>query len=131
MRNKKKIYLDAYNKNAHKVRGYLYNQLGNIIDVDDVFQDIFAGLWKALKTFRGDCKIDTLLYTITVRNKNTFLWTKYSRVFSRSDKNYIYNMSQSTDFKINMILHPLFTKYLDNDNRELILAVKKTREHNV
>lgn len=40
--------------------------LGSDLDVDDVYQETLINLWKALPGFRGESKISTWIYRITV-----------------------------------------------------------------
>ena len=127
--NREQMYEDVYQKYGSTVRGYLYSQINNREDADEVFQDVFLGLWKALETFRGDAKPSTLLFVITRRKKVDFLRKKYSRLFAQSDKKYLEYFSKKLGFRINAILHPMWSEHLDEDQRELVLAIKRTREN--
>jgi len=41
-------------------------------DVDDIVQEVFVAAFKALKRFRGDCRLRTWLFTITVNKCRRF-----------------------------------------------------------
>jgi len=124
--NRQRVYDETYREYASRVRAYLCHQINNTEDVDEVFDDIFAGFWKALEKFRGEARPATLLYAITRNKKTDFLRKKYRRLFAKSDKDYIEYFSRKLGFRVNVILHPIWRKHLDSDKRDLILAVKRT-----
>jgi RNA polymerase sigma factor (sigma-70 family) len=49
-----------------EVAALAYRLLGWPQDVDDVVQEVFIAAFKGLKRFRGDCRLRTWLFTITV-----------------------------------------------------------------
>lgn len=126
--NREQIYEDTYREYSSRVRGYLYNQINNREDADEVFQEVFMGFWKALETFRGDAEPSTLLGAITKNKRADFIRKKHTRLFARSDKAYLEHFSRKLGFRINVILHPAWSKHLDENQRDLVLAVKRTRE---
>ena len=53
-------------RHANEVAALANRLLGWPGDVEDVVQDVFVAAFKGLKTFRGDCRLRTWLFTITV-----------------------------------------------------------------
>lgn len=43
---------------------YMFSK--NADEVNDLFQDILINLWKGYTTFRGDCKVDTWLWRVSL-----------------------------------------------------------------
>ena len=63
-----------------RVAGLAYRLLGWRADVEDVVQDVFVTALEYLPGFRGDCRLDTWLYRLTVsqcrreRRRRFFRW---------------------------------------------------------
>ncbi|MCB9562275.1 MAG: RNA polymerase sigma factor [Kofleriaceae bacterium] len=55
-----------YDRHVDAVYARLTRLLGPISEREDLTQDVFLGLHRALPTFRGDAALGTLLYRITV-----------------------------------------------------------------
>lgn len=54
-----------YRRYAAVVFGRLSRLIGPVAERDDLTQDVFLGLYRALPRFRGDAALSTLLYRIT------------------------------------------------------------------
>jgi RNA polymerase sigma-70 factor (ECF subfamily) len=61
----------------------IYNTALGIVqdesDADDITQEVLVKAWRALPTFRGDAKISTWLYRITVRQSVSWLRQRRKR----------------------------------------------------
>ena len=79
-------------------------------DQKDVFQDIVLQLWKSFETFRGDSKISTWIYRVSL---NTIL----TRV--RNEKKKIISESIGTN-------EAMYAKSMVDDNTELLYIVLQT-----
>ena len=138
--SQQQIYEDTYQECAPKVRGHLYNQINNREDADEVFQEVFLSLWKALRKFRGDAKPSTLLNVITKRRIVDYLRKKYhyseiitSALSSRylmgsaSDVSYIENIEETLHVNINPL--NILIIMSQGDTKDLLMAIKRTREN--
>lgn len=69
-----KLYKSAFDLIAahysDKVLRLSYSILGNLTLAEDVAQDVFVRVWRALPAYRGEAAVSTWLYTIT---RNTCL----------------------------------------------------------
>lgn len=63
------LYTENYSKVFRLCKGYFG---GDTNTAEDVTQEVFTKIWQHLKDFRGDSKIETWIYRITV---NTCLMT--------------------------------------------------------
>ena len=138
--NQERVYKDTYQECAPKVRGHLYNQINNREDADEVFQEVFLSLWKALRKFRGDAKPSTLLNVITRRRIVDYLRKKYhcSEVItsalslrylmgSASDVSYIENIEETLCVNINPL--NILILMSQGETKALLMAIKRTREN--
>jgi RNA polymerase sigma-70 factor, ECF subfamily len=60
----------------HKVYNLVYRMVGNREEAEDVAQEVFVTVFKAIDTFRGDAKFSTWLYRIATnhtRNRMKYL----------------------------------------------------------
>jgi RNA polymerase sigma-70 factor (ECF subfamily) len=60
----------------HKVYNLVYRMVGNREEAEDVAQEVFVTVFKAVDTFRGDAKFSTWLYRIATnhtRNRMKYL----------------------------------------------------------
>ena len=48
----------------HKVFNLVFRMIGNREEAEDVAQEVFVTVWKAIDSFRGDSKLSTWLYRI-------------------------------------------------------------------
>jgi RNA polymerase sigma-70 factor, ECF subfamily len=62
--------MEAFGMLVAETETYVYNLayrvLGNVQDAEDMTQDVFVRVWRALPEFRGDSKFTTWLYRIVV-----------------------------------------------------------------
>ena len=61
-----KYFAEIINKYKKVVFGHAYNFLRNKEEAEDASQEIFVSIFNNLKKFRGDAKISTWIYRITV-----------------------------------------------------------------
>jgi len=64
--NKETHFKDIYDEHNIKVRSMLYS-ITKSSDIDDLVQEVFIKIWNNLDKFRGESKISTWIYSITVR----------------------------------------------------------------
>jgi RNA polymerase sigma-70 factor, ECF subfamily len=56
-----------------RVFNLVFRMLGNREEAEDLSQEVFVTVFKAIDTFRGDCKLSTWIYRIAVNHcKNRF-----------------------------------------------------------
>ncbi len=56
-----------YEQQAQRVYGLLTRILGPVDGREDALQEVFVELYRALPSFRGDCRLSTFVYRIAVR----------------------------------------------------------------
>jgi RNA polymerase sigma factor (sigma-70 family) len=60
---------DHYGDQIYRIcRGYLYDPK----HVDDLFQDVMTNIWQGLDQFRGEAKLSTWIYRVTVNTAITY-----------------------------------------------------------
>jgi RNA polymerase sigma-70 factor (ECF subfamily) len=62
----REAFAELYSRHVDAVFARLTRLLGPVAEREDLTQDVFLGLHRALPTFRGDAQLGTLLYRITV-----------------------------------------------------------------
>ncbi len=68
------VLADRYLNKAYQIA---YGILGNKQDAEEVSQDVFVRIYKALTKFRGDAEFSTWMYRIAVNlAKNKYRWNK-------------------------------------------------------
>jgi RNA polymerase sigma-70 factor (ECF subfamily) len=68
------VLVDRYLNKAYQIA---YGILGNKQDAEEVSQDVFLRIYKALPKFRGDAEFSTWMYRIAVNlAKNKYRWNK-------------------------------------------------------
>jgi RNA polymerase sigma-70 factor (ECF subfamily) len=68
------VLADRYLNKAYQIA---YGILGNKQDAEEVSQDVFLRIYKALPKFRGDAEFSTWMYRIAVNlAKNKYRWNK-------------------------------------------------------
>jgi RNA polymerase sigma-70 factor (ECF subfamily) len=68
------VLVDRYLNKAYQIA---YGILGNKQDAEEVSQDVFVRIYKALTKFRGDAEFSTWMYRIAVNlAKNKYRWNK-------------------------------------------------------
>ena len=128
--NCEEIYEETYYAYSPKVRGYLYNNVVNREEADDMFQDIFIHLWQALPKFRFEAAPQTLLYMIMKRRLVDFLRKKYRHAKSLIPANPDSELNkESLESIFLMDIDPLenLLQLVSGETRDLLLAIKKTR----
>ena len=73
----------------HKVFNLVFRMIGNREEAEDVAQDVFVTVLKAIDTFRGDSKFSTWLYRIAVntcKNRLKYLGRRSYRATSELDE---------------------------------------------
>lgn len=90
-------------ENKDRIYRLCYGSLSNKDDVDDLFQEVMINAWKNMHKFRGESKISTWLYRITVNTAILFN-KKYLKKISRAS-NYEFekldNITNGEKAKIN------------------------------
>ena len=75
----------AFNLLVRKYQKKIYAQVRRMIidhdDTNDVVQDIFIKVWKALEKFNGDSELSTWLFRIAMNESLTYLKKKRTRFF--------------------------------------------------
>jgi RNA polymerase sigma-70 factor, ECF subfamily len=69
----------GYEKSVYRLA---FRMLGNVSDAEDLAQEVFVQVFKSIETFRGDSKISTWLYRITVNlshNRNKYHARRHSQ----------------------------------------------------
>ena len=68
------ILMNRYTAKAYQIS---YSILGNIDDSEEVTQDAFVRIYRALHKFRGDSEFSTWMYRIVVNQaRNKYRWNK-------------------------------------------------------
>ena len=74
---------DAFGELILKYENFVYNTvyhaIGNREDAFDVSQEVFIKAFRALKNFRGDCKVSTWLYKIAMNASKDYIREKSKR----------------------------------------------------
>ena len=65
-RGESKYFAEIITKYKKVVFGHAYNFLRNKEEAEDAAQEIFVSVYNNLKNFRGDSKLSTWIYRITV-----------------------------------------------------------------
>lgn len=52
----------------HKVYNLVYRMIGNADEAEEIAQEVFVTVWKAIDGFRGDAKFSTWLYRISANH---------------------------------------------------------------
>ena len=124
------IYKETYYAYSPKVRGYLYNNIVNREEADDMYQDIFFHFWQALPKFRFKAAPQTLLYIIMKRRLIDFLRKKYRHAKSlipASPEGELDEATLKSTFSIDIDPLKNLLQLTSGDTRDLLLAIKKTR----
>lgn len=68
----------VFEEQYRKLFGMVYRMTENVQDTEDVLQNVFINAYKNIKKFRGDSKLSTWLYRITVNECYGYLksWRK-------------------------------------------------------
>jgi len=69
-----RVLAERYNTRAYQIA---YGVLGNKEDAEEVAQDVFVRIYKALPKFRGDAEFTTWMYRIAMNlARNKYRWNK-------------------------------------------------------
>ncbi len=67
---------------GRRVSALVFRMLGNRSEAEDLTQDVFIQVFKAIGTFRGDSKLSTWIYRIAVnlcKNRSKYLRVRHSK----------------------------------------------------
>lgn len=64
--NKKDAFLKLFNQYQHLVYNICYRMTGNRENASDVSQEVFIKIYRSIHKFRGDSKLSSWIYRITV-----------------------------------------------------------------
>lgn len=73
----------------HKVYNLVYRMLGNQHEAEDVAQEVFVTVFKAIGTFRGEAKFSTWLYRIAAnhcKNRMKYLGRRFHKATGELDE---------------------------------------------
>lgn len=69
----REAFVVIYREHFSEVRAFAQRLLGCPMAADDLVHDLFIGLPKALRSFRGDCPLKNFLIAIAIRSANNHL----------------------------------------------------------
>ncbi len=69
---KEKLFNEVFKENKDRIFRLCYTSLNNKDEVDDLFQEVMANVWRSLDGFRNESKISTWIYRITVNSALLF-----------------------------------------------------------
>lgn len=119
-------YRYLYKVYAPKIGALVKSYLGTD-DIDDVIQEVFVRIYKNIKKFRGDSKLSTWIYRITVNVCNNVYKKLKNKglsvdlMESNDEDEYTYQFSTDEDVRKNVtdeILYEKLRKVLDTLNPE-------------
>lgn len=119
-------YRYLYKAYAPKIGALVKSYLGTD-DIDDVIQEVFVRIYKNIKKFRGDSKLSTWIYRITVNVCNNVYKKLKNKglsvdlMESNDEEEYTYQFSTDEDVRKNVtdeILYEKLRKVLDTLNPE-------------
>jgi RNA polymerase sigma-70 factor (ECF subfamily) len=64
---------DVYRRHHEAVRAFARRLLGSDADAEEIVQDVFVGLPRAVRRFRGDCSLSTFVMSVTVNHARHFM----------------------------------------------------------
>ncbi|MFN6991200.1 MAG: RNA polymerase sigma factor [Fervidobacterium sp.] len=96
-------YRQLYRLFASKIGALAKSYLGTD-DVDDIVQEVFVRIFKSVKKFRGESKLSTWVYRITVNVCNNVYKKFKNKVISldvsnEEDEEYVYKYATEEDIK--------------------------------
>ncbi len=65
------VFMEIYRRHRRRVHRWLTRSLGAVLDREDVTQEVFMQLYRALPSYRGEATMVTFLYTITLNVSNS------------------------------------------------------------
>jgi RNA polymerase sigma-70 factor (ECF subfamily) len=64
---------DVYRRQHEMVRAFARRLLGSDADAEEIVQDVFVDLPRAIRRFRGDCSLGTFVMSVTVNHARHFM----------------------------------------------------------
>ena len=64
---------DVYRRQHEMVRAFARRLLGSEADAEEIVQDVFVDLPRAVRRFRGDCALSTFVMSVTVNHARHFM----------------------------------------------------------
>ncbi|MEN3043475.1 MAG: RNA polymerase sigma factor [Fervidobacterium sp.] len=125
-KGEEEAYRYLYKNYAPKIGALVKSYLGSD-DIDDVIQEVFLRIYKNIKKFRGESKLSTWIYRITVNVcNNVYKKLKSKGIIlditeSNESDEYTYQFPTEEDVKKNVtdeILYEKLRKILDTLNPE-------------
>lgn len=109
------VFEEQYNK----LFGMVYRMTENVQDTEDVLQNVFINAYKNINKFRGDSKLSTWLYRITVNECYGYLksWNKLpvvqiSEDFGMTEKEFFDSIEYTQNQEDNLIIEEMREKCL-------------------
>lgn len=109
----------VFEEQYKKLFGMVYRMTENIQDTEDVLQNVFIKAYSNIKRFRGDSKLSTWLYRITVNESNKYLksWKKLpviqlSEELGLTEKEFFESIEYIQDQDDNLIIEEMREKCL-------------------
>ena len=90
---KEKMFKTIIEENCERINKICRYYCSNDEDRKDMYQEVLVNIWKSLDKFRGDSKISTWIYRITVNTAISF-----SGMANRNKRLFINKDSQSMNF---------------------------------
>ena len=69
---KEKLFTGIFKENRDRIFRLCYTSLTNKDDTEDLFQEVMLNVWRNLESFRGESKIRTWIYRITINTALLF-----------------------------------------------------------
>lgn len=109
----------VFEEQYKKLFGMVYRMTENIQDTEDVLQNVFIKAYSNIKKFRGNSKLSTWLYRITVNESNKYLksWKKLpviqlSEELGLTEKEFFESIEYIQDQDDNLIIEEMREKCL-------------------
>lgn len=133
---KEQLFSVAVDEYRSLITGMVFNAIRDPVEAEDVLQDIYTAFWKHLDNHRGEAKLTTVLFSIMKKKVATFIRAKkrrrelvnafISKKEEFEDATAIRYYSNKREFRVSLLLHPLFKSVLSSENRQLLIAVQKS-----
>ena len=124
MELKKQNFLKITNQHRGIIRSLCKIYFGSVEDQKDAFQDVILQLWKSFDSFRGDAKVSTWIYRVSL---NTILVKvrkeKKQVVVEPIDRQHFYLSTANADDDVEL-LHLIIQSLKDIDKALVILHLE-------
>lgn len=77
--NEQEEFLAILKENQRIITKYCLMYTTDVMPFDDLYQETIYNLWKSFKTFKGNCKVSTWVYRVTINTCITYVRLKYKR----------------------------------------------------